>query len=301
MSDLSIITSNTEIKNYCNDISWSSNSDTLGIQLKFESIKEIAEGAVVSMLWSGKEYFRGVVIKKIQKRWIYSYLVQDYSFYLKNEEILQFNGQRTDEAIISIANKNYMQYEVDNIPTPVKQIYTGELTQTIDDMLDKAEKDQGIEYFKEITANILRVKKLDDMIITPKIILPKDVNIESSIEEMKNKITIISGNNDNLSVVANAENTSQQDYYGVLSKIESIDETDIAKAQNIANNLLSKLNRIFRSSSFDVIGIDGSEEIRANRKIYIKLGNRLNTYCKIKSASHSLGKGYHKINISLEW
>lgn len=301
MSDLSVITSGVEIKNFCNDFNWSSDADTLGIQLTFDSIKDIPEGAVVSMLWSGKEYFRGIVLKQIQKRWIYSYLVQDYSFYLKNEEILQFNGQRTDEAIISIASKNYMQYEIDNIPTPVKQIYTGELTQTIDDMLDKAEKDQGVEYFKEITSNILRVKKLDDMIITPKIILPKDADIESSIEEMKNKITIISGSDDNLSVVATAEDTSVQDYYGILSKVESIDETDIAKAQNTANNLLSKLNKIFRSTSFDVIGVDGAEEIRANRKIYIQLGNRLNAYCKIKSASHSLSKGYHKISMNLEW
>lgn len=301
MSDLSVITSGVEIKNFCNDFNWSSDADTLGIQLTFDSIKDIPEGAVVSMLWSGKEYFRGIVLKQIQKRWTYSYLVQDYSFYLKNEEILQFNGQRTDEAIISIASKNYMQYEIDNIPTPVKQIYTGELTQTIDDMLDKAEKDQGVEYFKEITSNILRVKKLDDMIITPKIILPKDADIESSIEEMKNKITIISGSDDNLSVVATAEDTSVQDYYGILSKVESIDETDIAKAQNTANNLLSKLNKIFRSTSFDVIGVDGAEEIRANRKIYIQLGNRLNAYCKIKSASHSLSKGYHKISMNLEW
>lgn len=301
MSDLSVITSGVEIKNFCNDFNWSSDADTLGIQLTFDSIKDIPEGAVVSMLWSGKEYFRGIVLKQIQKRWIYSYLVQDYSFYLKNEEILQFNGQRTDEAIISIASKNYMQYEIDNIPTPVKQIYTGELTQTIDDMLDKAEKDQGVEYFKEITSDILRVKKLDDMIITPKIILPKDADIESSIEEMKNKITIISGSDDNLSVVATAEDTSVQDYYGILSKVESIDETDIAKAQNTANNLLSKLNKIFRSTSFDVIGVDGAEEIRANRKIYIQLGNRLNAYCKIKSASHSLSKGYHKISMNLEW
>ena len=301
MSDLSVITSGIEIKNFCNDFNWRSDSDTLGVQLTFDSIKEIAEGAVVSMLWSGKEYFRGIVIKKTQKRWIYSYLIQDYSFYLKNEDILQFNGQRTDEAIISIAKKNYIKYEIDNIPTPVTQIYTGELSKTIDDMLDKAEKDQGTEYFKEITADILRVKKLDDMIITPKIILPKDVAIESSIEEMKNKITIISGSDDNLSVIASAEDTSQQSYFGVLSKVESTDETDIAKAQNTANNLLSKLNKIFKYTSFDVIGVDGAEEIRANRKIYIQLGNRLSTYCKIKSASHSLSKGYHKINISLEW
>lgn len=301
MSDLSVITSGIEIKNYCNDFNWSSDADTLGVQLTFESIKEISEGAVVSMFWSGKEYFRGVVIKKIKKRWIYSYLVQDYSFYLKNEDILQFNGQRTDEAIISIAKKNYMKYEIDNIPTPVKKIYTGELTQAIDDMLDKAEKDQGVEYFKEITANILIVKKVKDMIITPKIILPKNFDIESSIEEMKNKITITSGNEDNLSIVATAEDTSSQNYYGILSKVESVDEIDIAKSKNMANNLLAKLNKIFNSTSFEAIGVEGAEEIRANRKIYIQLGNRLSTYCKIKSASHKLGKGYHRISISLEW
>ncbi|WP_042264647.1 hypothetical protein [Clostridium butyricum] len=67
MSDLSVITSGVEIKNFCNHFNWSSDADTLGIQLTFDSIKDIPEGAVVSMLWSGKEYFRGIVLKQIQK------------------------------------------------------------------------------------------------------------------------------------------------------------------------------------------------------------------------------------------
>lgn len=301
MADLSIVTSNTEIKNYCNNISWTNDTDTLGTQMTFDCLKDINEGAVVSMFWSGNEYFRGVAIDKDEKRWTYGYTLQDYSRYFKNGVVKQFNGVTVSDAIKSLADESYMIYDICDIPTTITHIYVDEIGNIIDDMLSQAEKDQGVKYFKEIIANKLIVKKLEDMIITPKIIFPKTIDIHSSIEEMKNKIIIVSGNDDNSSIVATAEDTSQQDYYGVLSHTETVDETDVAKAQNIADNLLKEKNKILKSTSFEVMGVKDAESIRANRMISLNVGSRLSGYYKIKSATHTLSKGYHKVNISLEW
>ena len=59
-----LITNSIDIINSSNNISWSSDSDTLGTQLTFESIKNLSEGAVVSLYNNSKEIFRGVIIKK---------------------------------------------------------------------------------------------------------------------------------------------------------------------------------------------------------------------------------------------
>lgn len=301
MDSIKVVTSNVDISNFSNNYSWTNDTDTLGTQLTFDSIKNIADSAVVSLYFNGAEYFRGVVIDKDTKRWTYSYTVRDYSFYLKNGVVKQFNNMCVSDAIKSLASESYLVPDIVDIPTVINHIYVDEIGNIIDDMLNQAEKDQGVKYFKEIVANKLIVKKLIDMVITPKIILPKDITIRSSIEEMKNKITIVSGNDDNASIIATAEDTSQQGYYGVLSHTESVDETDAAKAQNIADNLLKEKNKIFKSTSFDVTGVKDAETIRANRMIYLHAGTRLNDFYKIKSAAHTLSKGVHKVNISLEW
>lgn len=301
MDSIKVVTSNVDISNFSNNYSWTNDTDTLGTQLTFDSIKNIADSAVVSLYFNGAEYFRGVVVDKDTKRWTYSYTVQDYSFYFKNGVVKQFNGMSVSDAIKSLASECYLIPDIVDIPTVINHIYVDEISNILDDLLDQAEKDQGVKYFKEIIANKLIVKKLSDMVITPKIILPKDITIRSSIEEMKNKITIVSGSDDNASIIATAEDTSQQWYYGVLSHTESVDETDAAKAQNIADNLLKEKNKIFKSTSFDVTGVKDAETIRANRMIYLHAGSRLNDFYKIKSAAHTLSKGVHKVNISLEW
>jgi hypothetical protein len=301
MDSIKVVTSNVDISNFSNNYSWTNDTDTLGTQLTFDSMKNIADSAVVSLYFNGAEYFRGVVVDKDTKRWTYSYTAQDYSFYFKNGVVKQFNGMSVSDAIKSLASECYLIPDIVDIPTVINHIYVDEIGNIIDDMLNQAEKNQGVKYFKEIIANKLIVKKLSDMVITPKIILPKDITIRSSIEEMKNKITIVSGSDDNASIIATAEDTSQQWYYGVLSHTESVDETDAAKAQNIADNLLKEKNKIFKSTSFDVTGVKDAETIRANRMIFLHVGSRLNDFYKIKSAAHTLVKGVHKVNISLEW
>jgi len=288
---------------YQNNIAWATDSDTIGTQISFDCMKDLFEGAVVSM-WTNDttEYFRGVIIKKTQKRWTYSYICQDYGFYLKNNEVIkQFNGLAADDAIKSLLGEAYIQGDICSIPTKIKKIYKKDLSGIIDDILDQATKDQGVKYFKELNANILTVRKLSDMIITPQIILPKTIDIDSSIEDMKNRIIITSSGEKDAKIYATAEDTTKQDWYGVLSEVQTIDDKNVAQAQNIADNLLAEKNKIFKSTSFDVMAVQDAETIRANRLIYLHAGSRLDGYYKIKSARHTMSKGNHKVNISLEW
>lgn len=299
-----IIVNNTNIIDYCNNITWNSDSDSLGTQLTFDSIKSIPTGTVVQLFNDNTEIFRGITFKPTQKRWTWSYTCQDYSFYLKNNKIAikQFNGITASDAIKSLLDEAYLTYSIVDIPTQINKFYTNTTaSDIIDDILKQSSADQGINYFKELQGNIVYINSVDNIQINPNILLPKDVDVEMSMENMKNSITVISGNGDNASVQATAEDTSQQNFYGVLSDVINVDDKNIAQAQNIANNALSNSNKVEYSSNFEAIAISGGDDIKANRMIYLQAGSRLNGYYKVKNAKHTLIKGIHKVNLTVVW
>lgn len=297
-----LITNNTDIMYNSNNVSWNSDRDTLGMQFTFDSIKDLYEGQVVSLFSDSRELIRGIVLHKKANRWTWSYTIQDYSLYLKNKVIKQFNNIKASDAISSLLSEAYITGDIVDIPTNINTIYKNKTrSEIIDDILNQAQQDQGIEYFKEIEATTLYVRKVQDMKINSNILLPKDIPIESGIENMKNRIEIVSNSESNNSIIATAEDTSKQYWYGVLSDMQEVDDKNIAQSQNIANNALSELNMIERSCSINVIVLDGGEDIKANRLIYLNAGSRLCGYYKIKSANHTLDKGIHKVNLTIEW
>jgi hypothetical protein len=299
-----LIVNNTDILNYSNTLSWNNDSDSLGTQLSYDSIKEIPVGTVAQLFNDDNEIFRGIALKPIKKRWIWSYTFQDYSFYLKNNKmpIKQFNKVKASDAITSLIGEYYLVGNIVDIPTIIDQYYSNKsVNDIIEDILKQASEDQGKTYFKEIQGNILYIYTIDDMKISPKIILPKNIDIEKSMENMKNSITVISGSNEKTVIQATAKDTSQQGFYGILSDVLTVDDKNVAQAQNIANNALLTNNKISYQSSFEVVAISGGDTIKSNRMIYLKAGNILDGYYKIKNASHTLTKGLHKVNITIVW
>ncbi len=299
-----LIVNNENIINYSDNIAWNSDSDLLGTQLSFDSIREIKTGTVVQLFNDSVEIFRGIALKPTQKRWTWSYTCQDYGFYLKNNKVAikQFNNATASDAIKSLLDENYLTYSIPDIPTQINQFYTDKsYVDIIEDILKQATADQANTYFYEIQGNIFYIYNVSDMKITPNIILPKDINIEASMENMKNRITVISGNDDKATIEATAEDTSQQGFYGVLSDVQTVDDKNIAQSQNIANNTLAKSNKIEYQSTFEVIAVDGGDTIKPNRMIYLKAGTRLDNYYKIKTANHTLAKGMHKVNVTITW
>ncbi len=296
-----LICKNTDILPRSNNITWSSDIDTLGTQLSFDSLYNLAEGSIVSLFINNKEYLRTIVVKKSEGKINFNYTCFDYSWYLKNEVIKQFNSVSASTAIKSLLSERNIKSNIVNIPTKIKKIYKDQtIASIIDDILAQAQKEQGIKYFKEMQVNTLAISKLQEMKINPQILISKDITINSSIEELKNKIVIVNSGEENTKVLAVAQDKGCQSQVGLLQMIESVDDKEIAKAKSIANNLLKENNRIFRDTSFDVLGIKDAETIKANRLIYIKAG-KLNGWYRIKSASHTLSNNKHTVNIGLEW
>lgn len=299
-----LITDGIDILYNSNNLSWGDTSDSLGTQLSFDTIKNLYMQQVVSLYLFDKEIFRGVVIDKTEKYdgISYNYVVQDYSYYMNNKVIKQFNNMQADKAINSLLSEAYITGEITTIPTLITQIYKDSVNEIIDDILEKATDDQGLEYVKELEANILYIRRLSDLKIRPNIVIQSDVEIKSSTEDMKNSITVVDNSEDNTKKYATAEDPTKYDWYGKLSDLIEIDTDNVAKAQNIANNKLEELNKIVKSASIPllVINEDVNNIIKSNRLIYLNQGNFVGYY-KVKSTNHTLQDGLHKVTVELEW
>ncbi len=294
-----LVTNRVDILPYSNNLSWESNADTLGTQITFDTIKDLAEGQVVSLYESNNELIRGVIIHKSDRTNIFNYTVQDYSFYLKNKTLKQFNNLQASECIKALIGDAYLQGNITDIPTLITQIYKDKtLAEIIDDILAKSSNDQGIRYFREIEGNKLNIFRLEDMKIVPNIIIG-DYNINSSIENMKNDIQVVSSEEKYNSIIASASDETKYSWYGKLSDTISVDVDNVAQAKNIAVNKLSELNKIEKSTSIPLIVLDEKVEIKANRYIYLHSGKLIGYYF-VKSARHTLSDGLHKCDIEIK-
>lgn len=296
-----LTTNDIDILPFSNNLSWTSDIETLGVELGFDSLYNLPEGSVVSLYIDNKEYLRTIAAKKVENKFSYSYTCFDYSFYLKNEVVKQFNTSASN-AISFLLSEFGIKSKVVSIPTRIRKIYKDEsISSIIDDILDQAEKEQGVKYFKEMHIDTLAILRLQDMKITPKILIPKEFSINSSIEEMKNMIIVTSDAENSKAIYAIAQDKAAQKQYGLLQEIEVIEKKDIAQARNIAENLLKTKNKVLNDTSLDVLGINGAETIKANRLIEINVSNKLAGWYRIKSAAHNLSNNKHMVNISLEW
>jgi len=290
---------------FSNNISWSSSVDTLGVELSFDSLKNIPEGEVVMLYVNGNIEFVGLIVRKSEGKFTYGYTALDFSFNLKNEVIKQFNKLSASKCIINLLGEYSIKSKIVSMPTRINKIYNGStIADIIKDIIEQCEKDQGIKYFSEMVQDRVEIKKLIDMKISPKIIVSGDFTIDSSIEEMKNKIVITTSDGDNAKILATVEDKTNRKKFGLMQKIESIEEKEIPKAKNIANNLLKDLNKISKETTLDLLISEDSKDImqiKANRLIYIDIPSKIKSnWYRIKSANHTLSNNHHKVSISIE-
>lgn len=291
----------TDILDVSNNITWNSDKDTLSCNLSFESLYSIPMGGVVSLYINGLEVFRGVVLTCQEHKFTFSYTCTDYAHYLKNEVITQFNNVEVTQAISSLLLQYEIEHVILNIPTKIDKIYTGEtIEKIIDDMLEQSSNDQGQNYYKEIIGAKLYINTDENKAIYPKFIIEDSSDIDWSISELKNKIIVMSDTEDVTKIEAVAYDPYSRGRYGILQKVEKVDDKDISQSQNIANNLLTQLNRVDHTASVNILLLDGAENVRANRYLYLE-NEKLKGWYKINAVNHSINNGIHKATINVRW
>ena len=118
-----------------------------------------------------------------------------------------------------------------------------------------------------------------------------------SIEEMRNSIKIISGDENSTSVVAEKKDDELIRKYGLLQEVQTPEKKDIAQARNIAANLLVDLGKVFEQNSVEM---PGDDSVRAGRLIEIEepVTGMKGQYL-VRSASHTVANGIHRMNLDL--
>lgn len=289
-----------EITGRCNNISWQSDVEALGAQITFDSLYDIPEGAIVSTVFDGREDIRAIIFDKTANRHTYSYTALDFAHLLKNEVIKQFNYMPASEAITSLLSEYGVKCKCTSIPTLITKLYKESLSNIVEDILEQAAADQGVEYVKEMQADSLVIEKLTDRKVRPELLIGADMPIESSISELINRVVVVSGGEGNAAVQAVAENAASIARYGLRQTLYSVDDKDIAQAGNIAKNLLAQGCLVKHRATVPALALSGGQTVKANRLIFLRAG-KLNGWYRIKSASHSLAEGKHTISMEVEW
>lgn len=304
----------TDVTNDVGYITRRSNINELAEQLDFSlsyNKRGVFELGNVAMLFNNnRQLYQGVVISESpQGRNSIEYTTMDYAFYLnKNEDIYQFNTTASD-AIRSLCNSYgvFIGYIVD-IPTKIKKILKGSLSDIIKEILELAEQDQGIKYTMEMMGNKIYIEKKTDKVIKLNTNLfgtMKDItNFISnptrtrSIENMRNSIQVIQSGEESFKFVASAKDSFLIEKYGWLQQIHEINEEDIAKAKNIADNMLKDLGKVFEEVSFE---LPGHDDARAGRILEVnETFTGISGRYLINDCTHNIANGIHKMQLGLE-
>lgn len=292
-----------DILNKTNNLTWNYEDDTC-VELSFDSMYDLSKDIVVYFYKDNKEIYRGVLVKRHDKKYTYSYTALDYIWYLnKNEEVRQFNDISATSAITQLLNAVDISCNIVNINTKINKIYKDQtITSIIDDILEQSTQETGINYCRYMDNNIFTISKVQDLKIYPKFIIGDDLSISSSIEDLKNSIIVTSSESENMNILASAKDEKSINSLGRLQEIITVEEKDYSQASNIASKALDRGNKIKKEMNINIIALEKGEEIKSNRLIYLDIKEKnIKGWYRIKSANHSLSNGLHKVGLTFEY
>ena len=311
-----------DVSDIAGNISWNDNIDSLGMEFCFSIAtsdekyftKFVIE--VGDMVLFRKEYeiFRGIIVSKtVSAMTEQNFKAYDFCWYFnKSKVIKQFNGINAGKAIQQLCDElNIKIGEIAPMRSNIKHIYYDKtVADIIEDILEQETAETAKSYIKEMRGDSFYIFEKGSITIQP--MFKPAVNIAAfpvtdeigdfnrvwSIEEMKNAVKIVSGSEKSVRILGEAKDEQNIKKYGLLQEIETIDEKEFNKAQNIAQNKLKQYNKIEETINVNLLGDDGT---RAGRILTINdekseiLGNFF-----IISCSHTISNGIHTMTLELE-
>ncbi len=311
-----------DISDIAGGISWSDNVESLGMEFCFSAgvsdeiyfSKFIIDVGDMVLFRRECEIFRGIIVNKtISNTTEQSFKAYDFCWYMnKSKLIKQFNGINAGEAIKQLCSEMNMKLgKIATMKSNISHIYYDKtVSDIIDDILEQETAETAKIYIKEMRGDSFYIFEKGILFINP--IYKPAINIapfpvvneiggfhrEWSIEDMKNAIKIVSTSEKSVRILGEANDEQNIQKYGLLQEIETVDEKDFNKAQNIAQNKLKQYNKVGETFSIDVLGDD---TVRAGRMITIyneKIGVTGDFF--IKNCSHTVSGGVHTMSMELE-
>jgi len=291
----------------------SDNVDSLGMEFNFTLLNNPLDenysgneleigGKIICYNDSGKMIFSGIIVKYDRSDVsYYKYKCYDYGFYLnKSEVIIQFNNIPISEAL----NKLCSEYSIPigsicQISTMVNKIYYGDtISDVIKDLLKLAGNELAKNYRLEVRENKLYIEKYEKLVISAVFNIIGSFDSSYSIENMKNKITVVSSSEKNQQIFATEEDKANQNTFGILTKVEKIDDKKSSEAMQVAKNKLKELNKVTKTFS---VTLFGNDDVRAGRVLVFNQPEiNLKGAFLVKNCTHNYDGAEHYMRLDLE-
>lgn len=313
------------------ELSISDNVQALGAHLKFTAVTHardmlmhgegpIPVGSKVGVYTDDGEFLFGgiIVTRTMDTPDKYTYDAYDFGFYLnKNMISIQFNNVDASTAIKEVLkNQRVKVGYICDIPTKIRKIYHANIViDVIKDILEQAELDTGYKYRVEIRrANQVFIERYNDLEIemtpvpvnkfdsTSPGVLGLDVQYVQTMEDLKTRVTVVSGTEKYLTHRAEARDELGEKMYGLLNEVIRADGKNDSQITNMAINRLLEVAPIGNIVSFKVFG---DNRVRSGRiinisKSYIK-GSLYGRYF-VKSCIHTYTNNvYHVMELEVEY
>ncbi len=310
---MQIIVNNDDISEFVGNVALNTSLDTLGASLTFDVARNFNDPAFkicedikvgdMVILNSEKELFKGVILDITISKFNKNIKCLDFCFYLnKNKIIKQFEEISASDAIKQLLQEvNAPIGTISSIATSISKIYNSNtIAEIIDDILQQANNELGVKYILEFESNVFNVVPFKEISVELEYVETSEKTATESIMNMKNKILVISNEQEETEILAVAKDDENIKKYGSLQEVINVDpDEDEAKTRNIAKTKLKELNKVFKTVSFQGFGND---EFKAGRVInlddteYSIQGTYL-----IKSCSHIWKNKEHLVNLEVEY
>lgn len=310
MLDYFLIVNDERIDNF-GGLAWSDDIETYTTILNFTSQIEFNVGQHISLVNAGNILLTGIITDvDFDRDLIYSYTVYDFGFYLgKNEITQQFRGIEIETAIRRLFNSVDIPVgTINGVRGIIDKPYRKQTVQAVlKDLLELATGQTGVNYVVDCTQGVVNIgtytplaEPLGDL--SPVISINSAENlanakVKTSIQDMRNRILVYTGDDKNSRVVARAMDNNNINAFGLMQEIIEADNN--AKNFNvIAQNRLQEANRITTTIDVNLLGDD---RIRKGSLIAINDEvTNVNGIYVIRTAKHTVDNGIHTVDCTLE-
>lgn len=309
MLDYFLTMGNERINDF-GSLSWSDDIESYTTIVKFNSQILFDVGRQFVLNNGNNQLLRCVITDvDFDRDLIYQYTAYDFGFYLsKNEVTIQFQGEIENAIRRLLASLNIPIGTIEGVRGTVNKAYRKQTVQAVlSDLLTLATGQTGINYTVDCrngSVNIRPYVLLQDILgdLSNNIQIDSvenlgNVKVVSSMQEMRNRILVYTGNERNSQLQTLQQDNENINRFGILQEIiePGEDETNYSV---IAQNRLREKNRITTKLDVQMLGDDRIQKgvlipIRDNRV-------NINGIFVVRSSEHKVDNGVHTLDCNLE-
>lgn len=309
MIDYFLTIGNERIDNF-GSLTWKDDLESFTTILNFNSQLEFNIGQQLFLNNGNNRLLRCIITDfSYDRDLIYSYTAHDFGFYLSHNEIVrQCRGNIETEIrnllesinipvgiiedVRGTVNIRYKDVSVQNVLKELLELATGQtgLNYTVDCRLGQinirpyrlVENLQG-----DLSPDFFQIDSGDNL---------GNVTVTNSMQEMKNRIIVVTGSDEKTRIVARRENLNDINRFGLLQEILSVDN----EPQNydvLAQNRLREANRVTTTISVDMLGDD-----RIQKGVLIPIRDErtdINGIYVVRTSEHKVDNGQHTVHCEL--